>query len=177
MACNTCGSSGSCGCSTVEIPFGPPGEDGADGTSVTVVAEAAGANCTYGGVKVTDGAGNITYVCTGAPGTNGTSGTTPEKYANNFTVTSTVVMGITIYSPILITSAAIIACNPLMNTCVSTPTNFDFNITVWYSISGTQWQEVTSNTSYISQIIYDTSGDLLMILPKATGTYRVVIIG
>jgi len=51
---------------------GPPGQPGA---GVTVVPEPAGPNCTYGGIKVTDGKGQVTYVCDGAPGTNGLPGT------------------------------------------------------------------------------------------------------
>jgi Collagen triple helix repeat (20 copies) len=51
---------------------GPPG---APGTGATVAAEAAGANCVNGGVKVTDGNGNTAYACTGATGPQGPAGT------------------------------------------------------------------------------------------------------
>lgn len=177
MSCNSCGSAGSCGCASVTIPHGADGNDGADGVGVTVVAEPAGANCLYGGVKITDGAGIVSYVCTGSPGADGNNATPIGKYANTFTVTSAVVLGVTIYSPIIITGAVIATCNPLTSTCVSTPTNLDFNITIWYNTGGSQWLDVTSNTTYISQIIYDTAADLCTIICYHTGSYRVVIVG
>jgi hypothetical protein len=46
---------------------GDPGTPGANGQSVTMTAEAAGANCTAGGVKLTVGA-DVRYVCNGAAG-------------------------------------------------------------------------------------------------------------
>jgi hypothetical protein len=45
---------------------GAPGNDGRDGTSVTVEPEAAGANCTGGGVKITS-ANGVAYVCNALP--------------------------------------------------------------------------------------------------------------
>lgn len=185
MSCSSCGSGGTCGCSSVEIPIGPPGEDGVDGASVSVIPELPGANCINGGIKITDGAGNVSYVCNGAPGVDGTSGTTTTKYANTFVVVSNsnvvlrsngtqeIIFG---FTPISISKASIISCNPLINTCVSTPEDFDFVIEIWKQ-NGSQWVNVTQNTSFISAIIYDTAGSILTITPAAAGTYRVVIIG
>jgi hypothetical protein len=45
---------------------GTPGSDGRDGTSVTVEAEAPGANCAAGGVKLT-AANGVAYVCNALP--------------------------------------------------------------------------------------------------------------
>lgn len=172
MSCTTCGSAGSCGCSSVTIPTGQDGADGANGVSPEVVAEAAGANCVYGGVKITDAAGNITYVCNGAPGSNGAAGTM-AKYANTF-----IAPPLTFPVPITIPLAAITSCNSLTPTCASTPQNFDFNISVWYQSASSQWVLVTNNSSYVDSITYDTTGSVLTILPAvAFGQWRVIIIG
>ncbi len=55
---------------------GAVGLPGKDGTSVLSAAfTGAQGNCTTGGVKFTDGAGNVTYACNGANGANGVNGT------------------------------------------------------------------------------------------------------
>lgn len=54
---------------------GAPGAVGVAGSSVLSVAfTGAQGNCTAGGVRFTDGAGNVTYTCNGAPGANGLNG-------------------------------------------------------------------------------------------------------
>lgn len=54
---------------------GDTGTQGPAGVSVAAASEAPGANCTYGGVKYTSTSGD-TYVCNGAPGSQGTKGDT-----------------------------------------------------------------------------------------------------
>jgi|ERR1035437_3771298 hypothetical protein len=183
MSCSTCGSAGSCGCSSVTIPAGINGKDGINGingVSPTVIVEPPGAHCANGGVKITDSSGNVTYLCSGA---SGLSGATMCKYANTFTVGVIPVdpglgvgLGVLSVETISITKAAIISCNPLLSTCVSTPLDLDFVINIWKQ-NGLQWLNVTANASYISSIKYDTSGNTLLITPSAAGTFRVVIIG
>ena len=53
---------------------GTQGPQGNPGVSATAVPEPAGPNCPYGGIKVTDGNGQVSYVCNGKPGTNGMPG-------------------------------------------------------------------------------------------------------
>jgi hypothetical protein len=56
---------------------GAPGAVGVAGTSVLSVAfTGAQGNCTAGGVKFTDGAGNVTYTCNGLNGASGATGAT-----------------------------------------------------------------------------------------------------
>jgi hypothetical protein len=151
MACNCVGT---CSCGAVILPVGPIGPAGATGPIGPI--------------------GNTGPQ--GPQGPQGAAGATPAKYANTFT---TVIPGggdgIT-PSPIQISLGAITACNPLISTCVSTPTNADFNITIW-SISGSQHREVTSDAAFITSVIYDTAGNVLTIQPKSSGTFRVVIFG
>ena len=52
---------------------GDTGAAGSPGASPVVTAEAAGANCANGGLKVTDASGAVNYVCNGASGTSGGS--------------------------------------------------------------------------------------------------------
>ena len=57
-------------------PQGPAGTDGANGASPTVAQLFAGdGNCPTGGAAITDAAGNVAYVCNGAKGDTGASGT------------------------------------------------------------------------------------------------------
>jgi len=149
--CPSCGSAGNCSCSSVVIPIGPQGPAGPQGV--------AGANGIQG--------------VQGLTGPQGAAGATPAKYANTFTYSG---IGGGDAAPIIINLAAIISCNALINTCVSTPTNADFIVTVWF-ISGSQYKEVTNNSSYISSIIYDTAANQLTITPSANGIYRIVVIG
>lgn len=141
---------GTCTCPAVIIPVGPQGSIGPTGLT--------------GGVGPTG--------VQGPTGAIGPAGATPAKYAANFTVLS----GGTVTS---ISKAAIISCNALLNTCASTPTDYDFNITIWWQTAGSQWREVTNNTSYITSITYDTSASTLQIINAAAaiGTFRVVISG
>ncbi len=44
-------------------PKGDKGDNGLPGTGATVTSEPAGANCPAGGFKLTDGGGNISYIC------------------------------------------------------------------------------------------------------------------
>jgi hypothetical protein len=60
-----------CDCSGGTATQGPPGNPG---VSATAVPEPVGPNCPYGGIKVTDGLGQVSYVCNGKPGTNGLPG-------------------------------------------------------------------------------------------------------
>ncbi len=48
-------------------PQGPAGVDGAVGISPTVEIELPGANCEFGGAKLTDAFGSVAYVCGSAP--------------------------------------------------------------------------------------------------------------
>ncbi len=57
----------------VFLAEGPEGPQGEPGQGVTATPEPAGANCTYGGVKVVSESGTQ-YVCNGAPGAAGTPG-------------------------------------------------------------------------------------------------------
>jgi hypothetical protein len=50
---------------------GDTGTAGTSGASPDVIAEAAGANCANGGLKITSASGAVNYVCNGAPGTSG----------------------------------------------------------------------------------------------------------
>jgi DNA-binding beta-propeller fold protein YncE len=59
------------GCGDCTGTQGPPGDPG---VGVTVVSEPPGGNCEYGGLKVTDGKGQVSYVCNGEPGTDGLPG-------------------------------------------------------------------------------------------------------
>lgn len=178
--CTSCGNSQCSSCSAGTIPIGPAGADGingTNGTSATVTAEPAGVNCLYGGVKVVDGAGNITYVCNGAPGAS-TIVSATNKYANSFTITSfTDPDGEVVINAISIPKSAIIACNALMSTCVSTPTDYDFTVAIWYQSSASQFREISGDSNYISSIKYDTAGNTLVIQPAVVGVFRVVIIG
>jgi hypothetical protein len=61
---------------------GDKGDPGTPGQSVVGTAEAAGANCAYGGVKYMDASG-IRFVCNGAPGPQGPQG--PPGNSNTFT--------------------------------------------------------------------------------------------
>lgn len=42
---------------------GTPGSNGLDGVSPTVAVEPIGTNCQYGGAAISDGLGNVAYVC------------------------------------------------------------------------------------------------------------------
>jgi hypothetical protein len=53
---------------------GDKGETGATGQSVTVISVPPGANCTSGGLMLTDASGNH-FICNGAPGAQGDPGT------------------------------------------------------------------------------------------------------
>jgi hypothetical protein len=57
-------------------PTGPVGKDGTNGFSPTVVPADTNAEtgCEYGGVKITDFIGNVTFVCNGDPGIPGQNG-------------------------------------------------------------------------------------------------------
>lgn len=62
---------------------GAPGAVGVPGTSVLSVAfTGAQGTCTAGGVRFTDGAGNVTYTCNGTPGANGLNGTNGTNGVN-----------------------------------------------------------------------------------------------
>ena len=62
---------------------GPMGPAGPAGASVLAVAfTGAQGNCTAGGVKLTDGAGNITYTCNGLNGANGANGSNGTNGTN-----------------------------------------------------------------------------------------------
>lgn len=102
----------------------------------------------------------------GPIGPQGNTGTTTVKYANTFTTEI----------PITISKAAIISCGPLISTCVSTPQDYDFTVTVWKQ-NGSQWQNVTFNTLFIISINYDTAGNVLTIVPATLATYRVIVMG
>ena len=52
---------------------------GSPGAAATAVIEPPGVNCANGGIKVTDGEGNVSYVCNGDPGTD--AGITVEAEA------------------------------------------------------------------------------------------------
>ena len=160
MSCSSC--VGSCTCSSVSIPVGPAGTNGTNGTSVTVAT-------VTGGVTLTGANGTVT-VLNGTNGTNGAAGTTAAKYANEFTVVGLVPLYITI------AKAAIISCNPLITCSAFTGTDADFMINVYYK-SGTQYKSVTHNTSYVSDITYDTAASTLTLTIAASGTYRVVLFG
>lgn len=66
-------------------PQGPPGKDGANGTNgtngkdgISPTVQQLAANdptCPSGGASITDAAGNVAYVCNGAKGDTGASGT------------------------------------------------------------------------------------------------------
>lgn len=58
---------------------GGAGPQGDDGQSVTATAESNGANCTYGGWKFVSVSGT-SYVCNGAPGTNGNAGSNGTSF-------------------------------------------------------------------------------------------------
>jgi hypothetical protein len=148
MACNSCGNN-ICGCGAITLPTGPQGPTGATGPIGP--------------------AGPIGP--TGSTGSQGNPGATPAKYANTF-----VVPAIDPLPPIIINKAAIITCNPLINTCISIPQDFDFEISIWFQ-SGSQWREVSRNSSFISSIVYDTAANQLTITPANGGVYRVVIFG
>jgi len=76
-----------------------------------------------------------------------------------------------------ITKAAITACNPLINTCISTPTDVDFTIAVWRNIGGDEWELVTHNSTYATSIVYSIPGSTLTITWANSGVFRVVITG
>jgi hypothetical protein len=51
------------------------GANGQPGTGAVVTTLAEGnSNCPYGGVQVTDGSGDVSYACNGAPGATGATG-------------------------------------------------------------------------------------------------------
>ena len=150
--CTTCGSAGTCSCSSIVIPQGPQGLTGATGA--------------------TGAAGPIGPQ--GIQGPAGATGATPAKYANTFTVVAEAEGGVP--PATTITKAALISCNALIGTCVSTPTDADFIVNVW-QVSGSQYKEVTSNTAFITSIIYDTAGNTLTINWKIAGTFRVIVFG
>jgi hypothetical protein len=52
---------------------GATGQQGSPGTSVTVISVPPGANCTNGGLMLTDSTGNH-FICNGAPGAKGDTG-------------------------------------------------------------------------------------------------------
>jgi hypothetical protein len=81
-ACNgAAGAAGSNGTNGTNGSPGAAGSNGTNGQSVTVTAESAGANCTYGGEKLVSVSGTA-YVCNGASGANGTNGTNGTNGAN-----------------------------------------------------------------------------------------------
>ena len=102
-AAGATGSTGAAGATGATGTTGATGATGANGsnglnTLVAIVAESAGANCTYGGTKVTSGldsnangvlsAGEVTsttYVCNGAPGATGATGSTGATGATGAT--------------------------------------------------------------------------------------------
>lgn len=61
---------------------GAPGSAGTNGISAVATAEAAGANCLFGGIRVTS-AGSDQYVCNGTPGTNGSNGQSVTSFIEN----------------------------------------------------------------------------------------------
>ena len=154
--CPSCGSAGTCNCSSITIPIGPQGPSGPQGIT---------GNTGLQGPQ-------------GLTGPQGIAGTTPAKYANTFIITTPrVVLGNpAIPIPITISYAAIVSPNALISTSASTPEHLDFNTTVWF-INNSQYREVTSDTSYITSIIFDTTSDILTIQPAVTGEFRVIIFG
>jgi len=88
------GTNGTDGTNGIDGTNGTNGTNGADGQSVTVTAEAAGANCANAGQKLVSVSGT-SYVCNGADGSTtvtivaGTAGAFPGNAAIGATVTST----------------------------------------------------------------------------------------
>jgi len=60
--------------------------NGCSGQSVTITA--AGSNCQYGGVELQVGSGTPSYVCNGAPGTNGPCAVDTAPIINAFTMSA-----------------------------------------------------------------------------------------
>lgn len=175
MSCTSCGSSGTCNCSTIIIPQGNPGQDGQDGQdgiSPSTIVEPPGINCPYGGTKITDADGNISYVCNGIPGTSGVSA---RKFAQTYEVLS-IGTGDT-FTLINIPYTSISSCGALINTCASTPKNIDFVLAVWYSSAITgPWLNLNDSVGHYGAT-YDEVSNNLTIYPAAAGYYRIVILG
>lgn len=152
MSCQTCGSTGSCGCFSVNVPIGPTGPPGPTGLT--------------GGVGPTG--------ATGLTGPIGPTGVTPAKYAVTLTTRSG---GNFFISENAITNTG---TNPLLNTWASTPRSVDFNISIWKSQSGTSsgpsWELITHDISQISSLVY-TEGVGLTFNALFTGSIRVIIQG
>lgn len=112
----------------------------------------------------------------GPTGNTGPAGPTIAKYANNFNF---IVGG----AAIVVSQAAIISCNPLIGTCVSNPQNFDFSVTVWCNLLGSQWtlcQPIGGAAPGIGvyyTTVYDTAANTITITPTLTALYRVIIQG
>lgn len=67
------GAQGPAGAAGAPGAAGSPGAQGPAGTSATTTPEPAGANCQYGGFKLTSASGT-SYVCNGGPGQTGAAG-------------------------------------------------------------------------------------------------------
>lgn len=68
------GPAGSVGPSGPAGPSGSPGANGSPGAGVVVGDSAPASACPNGGITVTDGSGNVGYVCNGANGSPGATG-------------------------------------------------------------------------------------------------------
>lgn len=156
MACSTCDSAGSCGCSSVTIPVGPTGATGPAGP--TGATGSAGPQ--------------------GLQGPQGPTGATPAKYTNEFVIPNTDPLPTTQISySVAAGSSAITACNALITCSSYTAVGCDYMISIWLK-SGTQYKLVTENPIYVTSIIHETAGnDTLTINWASGGTYQVVVFG
>ena len=149
MSCQTCGSAGSCGCSSVIIPIGPPGVAGPTGLIGPI------------GIQ-----GPI-----GLTGIQGVPGVTMNKYA----VTMACIAN-TSYT-IAVNTMTNSGTNPLLNTWASTPNVIDFIPAIWVEIGGGSniWALVTSNPTYIPGIGFQ--GNQMIFTPQVSANYRIILLG
>lgn len=139
-----------CSCGTITLPTGPPGPTGPTGLIGNTGAQGP----------------------QGPTGAQGPAGVTVAKFAQTFAATAN--------TPITIAKASIIACNPLIGTCASTPRDVDFTVAIWVDFGGSgsgPWALVTHNTAFVSGIGYNETGSTFNFTPVVTANYRIVIIG
>ncbi|MDA8154872.1 MAG: hypothetical protein M0Z52_00240, partial [Actinomycetota bacterium] len=157
---------------------GAPGTNGTNGTNgqtslVSITAEPAGANCTYGGSKISSGldangdgilqASEVTgtsYICNGSNGTNGTNGT--NGYNTLLDTTAEPAGANCAYGGLKVTSGQDTNRDGILQASEVTSTSYVCNGAGidWVDVTGTSVQ-AASNTGYIA----DNSSQVTITLP------------